>query len=179
MSEYGYATRKQKCQRVCHDCALRLKRIQEMPSPLVSLPFSALVTISSYLPISSTLSLSRINKSFHRIMTSRDFDNTFWRYNHDSVLPSRSSLSEYIYANEQSGLSENKTNEDSFQLSVQVSPTDEDTEVGTLYCTDGCRWRLAYIETVVVPQSLSCAVTFLSYPVVGVAVCMKSRFLCV
>ena len=148
-----------------------------MPSSLPSLPFSALVTISSYLPISSTLSLSCASKSLHRIMTSRDFDNTFWHYCHDSTLPSRPSLAEYISANEQSS-KHGEANEDSFQLSVQISRAHEDAEVGTLYCTDGCRWRLAYIETVVVPRNLACALSFLSYPLVMIEVIVKGRLRC-
>ena len=104
-----------------------------MPLSLPSLPFSVLVTLSSYLPISSTLSLSRTSKSLHRIMTSRDFDNTFWHYCHDSTLPSRPSLAEYISANEQSSSKHSEANEDSFQLSVQISRAHEDTEVGALY----------------------------------------------
>lgn len=171
--------RKQKAQRVCHDCALRLKRDREMPLSLPSLPFSVLVTLSSYLPISSTLSLSRASKSLHRIMTSRDFDNTFWHYCHDSTLPSRPSLAEYISANEQSSSKHSEANEDSFQLSVQISRAHEDTEVGALYCTDGCRWRLAFIETVVVPRNLACALSFLSYPLVGIKVGVKGRLRCV
>ena len=157
--------KKYKLQRVCHGCALLLKRQKEVHSPLDSLPFSALVTLSSYISVHSILELSRANKNLHRKLTSRDFDASFWHYCYDHAASPSTSISQYL----SSESSKNHT-EHTFQLSVQITGAHDEAETGTLYCTEGCRWRLAYIETVVIPRNLTCALAFLRYPVV--------RFMC-
>ena len=158
--------KKYKLQRVCHGCALLLKRQKEVHSPLDSLPFSALVTLSSCISVHSILELSRANKNLHRKLTSRDFDASFWHYCYDHAASPSTSISQYLSSESSS---KNHT-EHTFQLSVQITGAHDEAETGTLYCTEGCRWRLAYIETVVIPRNLTCALAFLRYPVV--------RFMC-
>lgn len=141
------------------------------------LPFRAITTIASFLPIRSVLCLSQVNKHLHRILFSKDFDLTFWRYRTLHAQNQVTSLTDLLNENERMAkhklcfTTEYET--PTLQLSVSLSGSKRDLETSSMSLTDGCHWRLEYVRIVAFSGSLHCSFIFIRYPIVRISYCYE------
>ena len=151
LSSFGYAASKCGLQRVCDRCSEELHRA---PSPWNRLPFSAQVLVSSFLALSSVFQLSVVDRETHRRFTSRDFDSTYWKYRVDG------NLNGLLHALQKCPMQPQHVDSDSIHFTVR---RDDEMSVSS---TEGCKWRLEYIEKIGIPGSTKCSLFFLQYPLV-------------
>ena len=172
--------------RICDSCFSYQQHHTPFKASLGNLPFRAVATIASYLPVSSVLSISQTNHSLHRILFSKDFDLSFWKF---SLLKAQSqpaslktilddqerSVNSFFHNLDHLGNSspsmQNNANTSQTQLigsdmQLSVRITSDDVEISTFSSTEGCYWRLEYIKCIAIPGNLKCALTFLDYSVV-------------
>lgn len=79
---------------MCESCTHRLD--SQPTFSFEQLPFSCLAAVSSFLPISSVLSLSRVSKQLHRVFSSRDFDVSYWQYAYKRATKKANILRPYL-----------------------------------------------------------------------------------
>ena len=172
--------------RICDNCFSYQQHHTPFKASLDNLPFRAIATIASYLPVSSVFSISQTNHSLHRILFSKDFDLSFWKFSLLKAQSQPASLKTILDDQERLvsifsrnlnhlGKSSPSTQTDSnpsrtqlvgsdMQLSVRI--TSDDVEIPTFSSTEGCYWRLEYIKCIAIPGDLKCALSFLDYSVV-------------
>lgn len=134
------------------------------------LPFTIRMSVCSYLSPSSILQLSAVDRKTHRLCTSRDFDQTYWKY---VALGRTGSFSDILKPEQHVRLAGDPLMIDDaandFHLSVcTISKNTELEEMGIISCTESCHWRFVYIEKVAIPTSLNSALFFIKYPIVRV-----------
>ena len=166
LHEFGYASKQL---RICDNCFSH--SFHHSLSSVDSLPFRAIAIIASFLPLNSVFSLSQVNKHLHRVLFSKDFDLTFWRFRTMRAQNQVIFLKDLIDENEKIAkqcalrfASENET--PTLQLSVRFSESKGGLETSSMSSTDGCHWRLEYIRIVAFSESLHCALYFVTYPIV-------------
>lgn len=153
-------------QRVCRSCHAFLAH---PCSPWSRLPFASQVLIASFLPLDSVSTLSQVDRETHRRFTSRDFDQSFWRF----LCTPESSLRALIEGSNSLRLGVTaKEGQTSVHLSIRtVRTAKEDEEDKSVFsCTDGCRWRLEFAEKTAIPGSLHAALFFVRYSVVSLRI---------
>lgn len=133
------------------------------------LPFTVRMTVCSYLSPSSILQLSAVDKRTHRLFTSRDFDQTYWKY---VALGRTGSFSDILKPEQHVRLAGDPLMiadaSNDFHLSVcTISNNTELEEMGIISCTESCHWRFTFIEKTAIPASLHSALFFIKYPIVS------------
>lgn len=160
-------------QRVCASCSALLSQPRSAWSRV---PFASEVLIASFLPPASVLALCAADRETHRRLTSRDFDQSFWRF---LCTPSASSrtlreLLERSNALRPGGLGARSAEAEaaSVQLSIRTVRTaaEDEEDKGVFSCTAGCRWRLEFAEKSAIPGSLRAALFFARYSVVALRI---------
>ena len=153
-------------QRVCRTCHAF---VAQPPSSWSRLPFASQVLVASFLPLPSVLALSAVDRETHRRFTSRDFDQSFWKFQCVSETSLRALLAESNAL--RLGVSP-KEGQSSVHLSIRtVRTAKQDEEDKSVFsCTDGCRWRLEFAEKTAIPSSLPAALFFVRYSVVSLRV---------
>lgn len=112
------------------------------------------------------LQLAGIDKTTHRWVTSRDFDQTYWKY---MALDRVGSFAEILKPDQHIRLTGDVllNPETDIHLSVcTISNNTELEETGIISCTESCHWRFVYIEKFAIPTSLNCSLFFIKYPIV-------------
>ena len=133
------------------------------------LPYNVRVTICSFLNPSSVLNLSAVNRATHRCCTSRDFDQTYWKY---MALDHNTSFSDVLKPEKHIRLAKDPLMQHHHQTSechwsiCTINQNKELEERGILSCTDGCHWRFEYIQRYAIPSSLHTSLFFIKYPIV-------------
>lgn len=173
--------------RICDSCFSYQQHHTPFKVSLDNLPFRAVATIASYLPVSSIFSLSQTNHSLHRILFSKDFDVSFWKFSvlksqsqpasFQTILDDQEQLANSYFRNfdnlgksspsKQSNENPNRTQQMNSDMQLSVRIISDDVEISTFSSTEGCYWRLEYIKCIAIPGSLKCALSFLDYSLVS------------
>ena len=173
--------------RICDCCFSYQQHHTPFKASLDNLPFRAIATIASYLPVSSVFSISQANHSLHRTLFSKDFDLSFWKFTLLRAQSQPSSLNTILDDQErsvcgyfhnldqvgklspsvQTNTNTSRTQLTSSEMQLSVRITNDDVEIPTFSSTEGCYWRLEYIKCIAVPGSLKCSLSFLNYSVVS------------
>lgn len=140
MSDFGYPLQQCKSQRVCEECKLYVNKRADAFSDQ---SLQVKVIVCSFLGPHDVHSLSLVNKRIHRQCTSMDFDRFYWQYLCKSETESIYSI----------------LSQPQLELYNRLSDASDENE--------GCFWQCQYLIGFAIPNSLSCSLILLSYPLVS------------